>query len=104
MVLLRKSRTPGQFLGTSLIPYSIFTFIWVPETKGVPIECCEALFSGSMKHRAWTSKKRFPPLGIPPLPDHLVAGQTAYIESHQHGHKNVEDEDRKVEREEIEVV
>lgn len=55
----------------------------MPETKAVPIECMESLFAGGMRHRAWRSKKLFPPQGIPPLPAHLVAGQEAYIRAHQ---------------------
>ena len=45
----------------------------MPETKGIPIECMETLFSGPVRHAAWRQKKVYPPDGIPPLPDHLVA-------------------------------
>jgi hypothetical protein len=49
----------------------------------VPIESCEALFSGKMQHAAWRSQKLFPPNGIPPLPEAIAAGEAAYIQSHR---------------------
>jgi hypothetical protein len=51
----------------------VFTFIWIPETKGVPIESMEALFSGPIRHAAWRQKKIYPPYGMPPLPESLAA-------------------------------
>ncbi|KAF2447364.1 putative hexose transport-related protein [Karstenula rhodostoma CBS 690.94] len=62
---------------------AVFTFVWVPETKAVPIECCEALFSGKMRHAAWRAKKLFPPNGIPPLLNHIAEGEAAYIQAHR---------------------
>ncbi|KAL5335450.1 general substrate transporter [Aspergillus crustosus] len=62
---------------------AVFTFIWVPETKAVPIESCKALFSGKMRHAAWRAKKLFPPNGIPPLPENIAAGEAAYIQAHR---------------------
>lgn len=83
----------------TLTTRSVFTFVWVPETKAVPIECMEALFSNKMRHRAWMAKKLYPPHGIPPLPDNIAAGQAAYIEAHQ-GKKPVDDD--KSESEQVE--
>lgn len=71
-----------------LTGHSVFTYIWVPETKAVPIECAELLFSGKMRHAAWRAKKLFPPNGIPPLPEYIAAGEAAYVEAHQ-GHYDV---------------
>lgn len=51
----------------------VFTFIWIPETKGVPIEAMETLFSGPVRHAAWRQKAVYPPDGLPPLPEHLLA-------------------------------
>ncbi|KAH7075300.1 putative hexose transport-related protein [Paraphoma chrysanthemicola] len=74
----------GVFFFFSVLCFltAVFTYVWVPETKAVPIECCEALFSGKMRHAAWRAKKLFPPNGIPPLPDHIAAGEAAYIQAH----------------------
>jgi hypothetical protein len=33
----------------------------------------ETLFSGPVRHRAWTQKKVYPPDGMPPLPEHVLA-------------------------------
>jgi hypothetical protein len=82
---------------------AVFTFVWVPETKAVPIECCEALFSGKMRHAAWRAEKLFPPNGIPPLPDHIAAGEAAYIQAHRPSSPSY-DYKVKNEREEIESV
>jgi hypothetical protein len=51
---------------------SIFTFIWIPETKGVPIEGMDLLFSGPVRHAAWRQKSIYPPYGMPPLPEALL--------------------------------
>ena len=48
-------------------------FVWIPETKGIPIECMETLFSGPVRHAAWRQNKLYPPNGIPPPPQSLVA-------------------------------
>ncbi|KAB2108734.1 putative quinate permease [Alternaria gaisen] len=82
---------------------AVFTFVWVPETKAVPIECCEALFSGKMRHAAWRAEKLFPPNGIPPVPDHIAAGEAAYIQAHLPSSPSY-DYKTKNEREEIESV
>ncbi|ADV23794.1 Hexose transport-related protein, putative [Cryptococcus gattii WM276] len=82
---------------------AVFTYIWVPETKAVPIECMEALFSGRMRHGAWRSKKLFPPHGIPPLPEDIAAGQAAYIKAHTNRTDSQNySGDSKIELEEIE--
>ncbi|CAI7581173.1 unnamed protein product [Penicillium viridicatum] len=62
---------------------AVFTFIWVPETRAVPIESCKALFSGKMRHAAWRAKKLFPPNGIPPLPENIAVGEAEYIRAHR---------------------
>lgn len=49
----------------------------MPETKAVPIECMEALFSGPVRHAAWRQKQIYPPDGMPPIPQSLLA--------HDHG-------------------
>lgn len=82
-------------------PFSIFTYIWVPETKAVPIECMEALFSGKMRNAAWRSKKLFPPQGIPPVPESLAAGQAAYIKANRAGSSPIP-LDQKLDRAELE--
>lgn len=79
--------------------HSIFTYIYVPETKGVPIECMEGLFSGRMRNAAWRSKKLFPPNGMPPVPESLAAGQAAYIRANRTDTSRVDD---KVDRLEVE--
>jgi hypothetical protein len=61
------------------------------------------LFSGKMRHAAWRSKKLFPPNGIPPLPDHIAAGEAAYIQAHQPSALSP-DHKTKNERDEIESV
>ena len=40
-----------------------------------------------MAHRAFRAKRTFPPNGIPPVPDHLVARQQQYVIEHQGEHK-----------------
>lgn len=55
--------------------FSIFTFIWIPETKGIPIEAMETLFSGPVRHAAWRQKKVYPPDGLPPLPERVAAAR-----------------------------
>jgi hypothetical protein len=77
---------------------SVFTYVWIPETKAVPIEAMEGLFSGKMRHGAWRAKKLFPPHGIPELPDHIAAGQAEYIRAHRPASPS------KIEREEVEMV
>lgn len=74
----------GTFFFFSMLCFltAVFTFIWVPETKAVPIESCKALFSGKMRHAAWRAKKLFPPNGIPPLPENIAAGEAAYVQAH----------------------
>lgn len=53
--------------------YSLFTFIWIPETKGIPIEAMESLFTGPVRHAAWRQKAVYPPDGMPPLPERVAA-------------------------------
>ncbi|GFZ46100.1 Quinate transporter [Saitozyma sp. JCM 24511] len=60
------------FFAFCCIATFIFTFIWIPETKGVPIECMELLFSGPVRHAAWRQKSIYPPHGMPPLPEALL--------------------------------
>jgi hypothetical protein len=83
--------------------YRVFTYIWVPETKAVPIECMEGLFSGKMRNAAWRSKRLFPPQGIPPVPESLAAGQAAYIRANKAASSR-DEVDEKLDRAEIEHV
>ncbi|TXT10599.1 hypothetical protein VHUM_02104 [Vanrija humicola] len=47
----------------------VFTYFWIPDTKGIPIECMDLLFSGPSRHMQFRQKKVFPPDGIPPHRD-----------------------------------
>lgn len=100
------SSSPPRSVRESLLTARrVFTYIYIPETKGVPIECMEALFSGKMRNAAWRSKKLFPPEGIPPLSAELAAGQAAYIKAHTNAADSHDmGSDSKMEREEIESV
>lgn len=40
--------------------------------KGIPIECMQELFEGSIRHAAWRQKSVYPPYGLPPIPHSLV--------------------------------
>lgn len=46
----------------------VFTFIWIPDTKGVPLECMGPLFDGPTRHCQFRQKQVYPPHGIPPPP------------------------------------
>ncbi|OCF31600.1 quinate permease [Kwoniella heveanensis BCC8398] len=46
----------------------LFTFVWIPDTKGVPIQSMDELFGGPSRHSQWRQKKVYPPHGVPPLP------------------------------------
>lgn len=43
----------------------IFTFMFIPETKGVPIECMDELWSGTTKYCQYRQKAVYPPDGVP---------------------------------------
>jgi len=51
---------------------SIIVFVWIPETKAIPIEGMNVLFAGPVRHAAWRQKKVYPPDGMPPLPERLA--------------------------------
>lgn len=46
----------------------VFTFFWIPDTKGVPLECMGPLFDGPTRHMQFRQKAVYPPDGIPPPP------------------------------------
>lgn len=56
------------FYGACCALTFVFTFFFIPETKGIPIECMGTLFGGPSKYCQWRQKKVFPPDGIPPIP------------------------------------
>ncbi|KAK8853494.1 hypothetical protein IAR55_004201 [Kwoniella newhampshirensis] len=62
----------------------LFTFIWIPETKGIPIEAMDQLFSGPTRHAQFKQKKVYPPHGFPPLESIL---EDRKIESPHEGNK-----------------
>jgi sugar porter (SP) family MFS transporter len=46
----------------------LFTFFWIPDTKGVPLECMGPLFDGPTRHMQFRQKAVYPPHGIPAPP------------------------------------
>ncbi|KAL1408787.1 hypothetical protein Q8F55_005600 [Vanrija albida] len=61
----------------------VFTYFWVPDTKGIPIECMDALFAGPSRHMQFRQKKVFPPDGIPPRPDGAGLSALSYASLHK---------------------
>ena len=61
----------GTFLYYSVFCFvtMVFTFFWIPDTKGVPLECMRPLFDCPTRHKQFNQKKVFPPHGIPPPPE-----------------------------------
>lgn len=66
---------------------SIFTFIWIPETKGIPIECMDSLFGGPTRHMQWRQKRTYPPNGVPTLAIDLPH----HVETPYEGKKEADD-------------
>lgn len=58
----------GMFLlyGACCVLTAIFTFFFIPETKGIPVECMGPLFDGPSRFAQFRQKRVFPPHGIPP--------------------------------------
>lgn len=75
---------------------STFTFFFIPETKGIPIECMDTLFSGPVRYAAWRQRAVYPPDGLPPLPDRVAAQVGAYMHD---AHKTHDDKYERDERE-----
>ena len=76
---------------TIILTASAIVFVWVPETKAIPIEGMSVLFAGPVRHAGWTQKKVYPPNGMPPLPERLV-------EATEHAHdKDLKGNDERLE-------
>lgn len=58
----------GMFLlyGACCVLTAIFTYFFIPETKGIPVECMGPLFDGPSRFAQFRQKRVFPPHGIPP--------------------------------------
>lgn len=58
----------GMFLlyGACCVLTAIFTFFFIPETKGIPVECMGQLFDGPSRFTQFRQKRVFPPHGVPP--------------------------------------
>ncbi|OWZ77992.1 quinate permease [Cryptococcus neoformans Bt85] len=65
----------------------IFTFIWIPETKGIPIECMDSLFGGPTRHMQWRQKRTYPPNGVPTL----AIDSPHHVETPYEGKKEADD-------------
>lgn len=64
----------AQFLVYAMVNVCtfVFTFIFIPDTKGIPIECMGTLFGGATQYSQWRQKKVYPPHGVPRFPTDLV--------------------------------
>lgn len=56
------------FYGLCCAATCIFTFFWVPETKGINIASMGELWYGPSRHTQFRQKKVWPPDGVPPPP------------------------------------
>jgi cyanate permease len=54
------------FYGICCFATLAFTFVFIPETRGTPIESMAKLFGGPSRYSQWRQKKVWPPHGIPP--------------------------------------
>ncbi|WVQ81724.1 hypothetical protein IAT38_003849 [Cryptococcus sp. DSM 104549] len=62
----------------------LFTFIWIPETKGIPLESMDVLFGGPTRHMQWRQKSVYPPNGFPPV---------EVLDHHTHDHDEMKKEE-----------
>ncbi|WOO82693.1 putative quinate permease [Vanrija pseudolonga] len=69
------------FYGLCCLLTWVFTFFWIPETKGIPIECMGPLFDGPSRHCQFRQKKVYPPNGIPPPPPELAQDAIGRVDS-----------------------
>ena len=53
----------------------------------------ETLFSGPVRHAAWTQRRVYPPYGMPPIPESLIA-HDAELEGKLHPEAQYEDEEQ----------
>ncbi|CAK9780662.1 unnamed protein product [Cutaneotrichosporon oleaginosum] len=74
------------FYGICCFLTLVFTFVFIPETRGTPIESMAKLFGGPSRYCQWRQKKAWPPHGIPPpvtddvVPESPQLGEKAEID------------------------
>lgn len=52
--------------GACCVLTAVFTYFFIPETKGIPVECMGPLFAGPSRYTQFRQKRVFQPNGIPP--------------------------------------
>lgn len=51
--------------GSCCVLTAVFTYFFIPETKGIPVELMGPLFDGPSRYTQFRQKRVFPPNGIP---------------------------------------
>ncbi|GMK53695.1 hypothetical protein CspeluHIS016_0102810 [Cutaneotrichosporon spelunceum] len=74
------------FYGLCCVATTIFTFVLIPETRGVPVESMGRLFGGPSQYSQWRQKKVWPPIGIPPPVTEDVEAVSSDSEKAVHEH------------------
>lgn len=51
--------------GSCCVLTAVFTYFFIPETKGIPVELMGPLFDGPSRYTQFRQKRVYPPDGIP---------------------------------------